>query len=123
MGRIRESTLVPTAQNRANATASRRASVMADYGDEVWALDPMDLMSVEEFELHLVRKFGSEYLEPIPYAWQGGGVPTMHGGYISTALGAGGNVFSAWAIRVDHSRLMASTTTAVEVVAQPPSTS
>lgn len=75
MGRIRESTLVPTAQNRANAAASRRASVMTDYGDERWALDPMDLMSVEEFEAHLVGKFGAEYLEPINHAWQGGGVP------------------------------------------------
>ncbi len=45
---------------------------MTDYGDEVWALDPIDLMSVEEFEAHLVGKFGPEYLEPIPYAWQGG---------------------------------------------------
>ena len=72
MGRIRESTLVPTAQNRANATASWRANWEGDYGDEVWALDPIDLMSVEEFEAHLVGKFGPEYLEPIPYAWQGG---------------------------------------------------
>ncbi len=72
MGRIRESTLVPTAQNRANAAASNRANWEGDYGDEVWALDPIDLMSVEEFELHLVRKFGPEYLEPINYAWQGG---------------------------------------------------
>lgn len=45
---------------------------MTDYGDERWALDPMDLMSMEEFELHLVGKFGAEYLEPINYAWQGG---------------------------------------------------
>ena len=66
---IRTCSLTPTDQNRANATASRRASVMADYGDEVWALDPMDLLSVEDFEAHLVRKFGPEYLEPIPYAW------------------------------------------------------
>lgn len=68
---IRISTLVPTDEHRANATASRRASVMTDYGDERWALDPMDLMSVEEFEAHLVGKFGAEYLEPINYAWQG----------------------------------------------------
>lgn len=59
---IRISTLVPTDEHRANATASRR---------ERRALDPMDLMSVEEFEAHLVGKFGAEYLEPINYAWQG----------------------------------------------------
>lgn len=45
---------------------------MSDYGDEEWALDPLDLVGVEEFELHLVQRFGPEYLEPIPYAWQDG---------------------------------------------------
>jgi len=49
---IRTCSLTPTDQNRANAAA--------------------DLMSVAEFEAHLVRKFGAEYLEPINYAWQGG---------------------------------------------------
>ena len=72
MGRRRESTLVPTAQNRANATASCRANREGDYGDDVWSIDPIDLMSVEDFEAHLILKFGPEYLEPIPYAWQGG---------------------------------------------------
>ena len=81
MGRIRESTLVPTAQNRANAAASNRANWEGAYGDEVWALDSMDLMSVAEFELHLVRKFGPEYLEPIPYAWQSGEFKPVTLGY------------------------------------------
>jgi len=72
MGRIRESTLVPTAQNRANATASCRANWEGEFADERWALDPIDMMNVEEFEAHLVGKFGPEYLEPIAYAWQGG---------------------------------------------------
>lgn len=69
MGRIRESTLVPTAQNRANAAASNRANWEGDYGDEVWALGPIDLMSVADFTAYLVGKFGLAYLEPINYAW------------------------------------------------------
>lgn len=69
---IRTCSLTPTDQNRANAAASSRANWEGEFADERWALDPIDMMSMEEFEAHLVRKFGPEYLEPINYAWQGG---------------------------------------------------
>ncbi len=69
---IRMSTLVPTDKNRANAAASRQASSAAEYGEEMWALDPIDMMSVEDFVGMLLLKFGPEYLEPINYAWMGG---------------------------------------------------
>lgn len=39
---------------------------------EEWNVPEIERMSVAEFERLLVGKFGPEYLEPIPYAWQGG---------------------------------------------------
>lgn len=32
-----------------------------------WAVDPVDMMTVEQFMGHLIALYGPEYLEPVPY--------------------------------------------------------
>ena len=39
---------------------------------EEWNVPEIERMSAEQFEQHLVKLFGPEYLEPVQYAWQDG---------------------------------------------------
>lgn len=43
------------------------------FAMEPWNVDPVDMMTVEEFISFLIGKFGAEYLEPIPYVRQADG--------------------------------------------------
>ena len=38
-----------------------------EFSTETWALDPLDVMTAEQFEQHLVSLYGTEYLEPVQY--------------------------------------------------------
>lgn len=40
---------------------------------EPWAVDPIDMMTVDEFIGYLIGKFGAEYLEPVPFVRQADG--------------------------------------------------
>jgi len=54
----------------AHMEASRRGSINRannEFSTETWALDPLDVMTVEQFEQHLVSLYGTEYLEPVQY--------------------------------------------------------
>jgi hypothetical protein len=54
----------------AHREASRRGSVnraFNEFSTETWALDPLDVMTAEQFEQHLVSLYGAEYLEPVQY--------------------------------------------------------
>ncbi|MGD9729252.1 MAG: hypothetical protein AB7L09_24710 [Nitrospira sp.] len=50
----------------AGAAGSRRRWA-SEFAHEEWAMDPLDLMTVTEFETMLSIRFGAEYLEPIDY--------------------------------------------------------
>lgn len=39
---------------------------------EEWNIPEIERMSVAQFELYLMRKFGPLYLEPVQYAWVNG---------------------------------------------------
>jgi len=39
----------------------------SEFATETWALDPLDVMTAEQFEQHLVSLYGTEYLEPVQY--------------------------------------------------------
>lgn len=39
---------------------------------EEWNIPEIERMNVAQFELHLMRKFGPQYLEPVHYQWQDG---------------------------------------------------
>lgn len=69
---IRQSALIPTDKNRAAAAASTRRNQEGEFGEEEWAIDPLDKMGLETFLQFLVDKFGPAYLEPVPYAWVDG---------------------------------------------------
>lgn len=54
----------------AHMEASRRGSInraLNEFSTETWALDPLDVMTAEQFEKHLVSLYGAEYLEPVQY--------------------------------------------------------
>lgn len=54
----------------AHREASRLGSINRAYNEfstETWALDPLDVMTAEQFEQHLVSLYGAEYLEPVQY--------------------------------------------------------
>lgn len=37
------------------------------FSQEPWNVDPLDMMTVEEFSRHLVALYGPQYLEPVDY--------------------------------------------------------
>lgn len=43
-----------------------------EFSTETWALDPLDVMTAEQFEQHLIALYGAEYLEPVIYQWLDG---------------------------------------------------
>jgi hypothetical protein len=43
------------------------------FAMEPWNVDPVDMMTVEEFISFLIGKFGAEYLEPVPFVRQADG--------------------------------------------------
>jgi len=47
--------------------ASAYARHSSEFAQEKWNHDPLDLMSVAQFEQWLVAKWGPEYLEPVDY--------------------------------------------------------
>lgn len=64
--------ILSTERNRRNSGAATTARWSNEFAYEQWCIDPLDKMTIAEFEAHLVGKFGPEYLEPINYAWQDG---------------------------------------------------
>lgn len=52
-------------RGRANSAAARRGKTAEQL--DPWHVPHIDLMSTAEFEQMLTKKFGPEYLEPIPY--------------------------------------------------------
>lgn len=54
----------------AHAESARRGSVtrwQSEWATETWAVDPIDMLTAEQFEATLVAKFGPAYLQPIAY--------------------------------------------------------
>lgn len=54
----------------AHMESSRRGSINRannEFSTEPWALDPLDVMTAEQFEQHLVSLYGAEYLEPVQF--------------------------------------------------------
>lgn len=54
----------------AHMESSRLGSInraLNEFSTETWALDPLDVMTAEQFEQHLVSLYGAEYLEPVQY--------------------------------------------------------
>lgn len=37
------------------------------FAQEPWNVDPLDMMTVEEFSRHLVALYGPQYLDPVDY--------------------------------------------------------
>jgi len=57
----------------AHREASRLGSINrgnSEFSTEMWALDPLDVLTAEQFEQHLVTLYGAEYLEPVVYQWR-----------------------------------------------------
>ncbi len=44
----------------------------SEWATEPWTVNPIDMMSVEEFMRYLVTIFGESYLENVRYEWRDG---------------------------------------------------
>lgn len=54
----------------AHRESSRLGSInraLNEFSTATWALDPLDVMTADQFEQHLVSLYGAEYLEPVQY--------------------------------------------------------
>lgn len=63
---------VTTEVHKESAQRSSAARWQSEWANEQWAIDPMDMMTAEQFEQWLIERHGAEYLEPVPYRWQSG---------------------------------------------------
>lgn len=56
-----------TEAHRESARLGSINRALNEFSTETWALDPLDVMTAEQFEQHLVTLYGAEYLEPVQY--------------------------------------------------------
>lgn len=58
-----------TADSRASAATSNSKRWESEFAHETWAIDPLDMLPLAEFEKLLRSKFGDRYFEPIDFEW------------------------------------------------------
>lgn len=61
-----------TADYRASAATSNSKRWESEFANETWAIDPLDMLTLAEFEKLLRSKFGARYFEQVDFEWRNG---------------------------------------------------